>query len=118
MELKALDVFQHLPKTDCQKCGQSTCLAFASELAQRQADMEACPDISTDARRLLARLMEAEQEMVSSAAGAMRTLELKGFLSLFYQAFIVMPLRAIGFLLFTFPWSLPVWFFIAWLIMR
>lgn len=32
-----------LPKTDCQKCGKKTCLAFAIDLAKGKARLEECP---------------------------------------------------------------------------
>lgn len=46
MALKALDIFKLLPKTNCKKCGCPTCLAFAMKLAQKQASLDQCPDVS------------------------------------------------------------------------
>ncbi|MEI6148125.1 MAG: (Fe-S)-binding protein, partial [bacterium] len=46
MALKALDIFKLLPKTNCKKCGSPTCLAFAMKLAQKQASLDQCPDVS------------------------------------------------------------------------
>jgi len=36
MALSGVEIFKHLPKTNCKKCGHPTCLAFAHE-ACRQA---------------------------------------------------------------------------------
>ncbi|MFZ6017765.1 MAG: acetyl-CoA decarbonylase/synthase complex subunit gamma [Nitrospirota bacterium] len=53
MALTGVEIFKLLPKTNCKKCGYPTCLAFAMKLAQRQASLDLCPDISEDARQKL-----------------------------------------------------------------
>jgi acetyl-CoA decarbonylase/synthase complex subunit gamma len=53
MALTGVEIFKLLPKTNCKKCGQPTCLAFAMKLAQRQASLDQCPDVSEDAKKLL-----------------------------------------------------------------
>lgn len=53
MALTGVEIFKLLPKTNCKKCGHPTCLAFAMKLAQRQASLDSCPDISEDAKRIL-----------------------------------------------------------------
>lgn len=53
MALTGVEIFKLLPKTNCKKCGHPTCLAFAMKLAQRQASLDACPDISEDAKKIL-----------------------------------------------------------------
>lgn len=53
MALTGVEIFKLLPKTNCKKCGYPTCLAFAMKLAQRQASLDACPDVSEDAKRIL-----------------------------------------------------------------
>jgi acetyl-CoA decarbonylase/synthase, CODH/ACS complex subunit gamma len=53
MALTGVEIFKLLPKTNCKKCGFPTCLAFAMKLAQRQASLELCPDISNEARQKL-----------------------------------------------------------------
>lgn len=54
MALTGLDIFKLLPKTNCKKCGMPTCLAFAMQLAQKRAQLDACPDISEEAKQTLA----------------------------------------------------------------
>lgn len=54
MALKALDIFKLLPKTNCKKCGCPTCLAFAMKLAQKQANLDQCPDVSEASKAELA----------------------------------------------------------------
>jgi len=53
MALTGVEIFKLLPKTNCKKCGYPTCLAFAMKLAQRQASLESCPDVSEEAKRRL-----------------------------------------------------------------
>ena len=53
MALKALDIFKHLPKTNCGKCGHPTCLAFAMQMAAKKADLDDCPDVTEEARAAL-----------------------------------------------------------------
>src|SRR5512142_1247079 len=53
MALSGVEIFKHLPKTNCKKCGHPTCLAFAMKLAAKQASLDACPDASDDAKKVL-----------------------------------------------------------------
>jgi acetyl-CoA decarbonylase/synthase complex subunit gamma len=53
MALSGVEIFKYLPKTNCKKCGHPTCLAFAMKLAAKQASLDACPDASADAKKLL-----------------------------------------------------------------
>jgi acetyl-CoA decarbonylase/synthase complex subunit gamma len=54
MALTGLDIFKLLPKTNCKKCGMPTCLAFAMQLAQKRAKLDACPEVSEEAKQKLA----------------------------------------------------------------
>jgi acetyl-CoA decarbonylase/synthase, CODH/ACS complex subunit gamma len=53
MALSGVEIFKLLPKTNCKKCGHPTCLAFAMKLAQRQATLDLCPDVSEEAKQVL-----------------------------------------------------------------
>ena len=41
-ELTALEALRLLPGTNCKRCGEAACLAFAMKLVSRQADIGAC----------------------------------------------------------------------------
>ncbi len=41
-ELKALDIFKLLPGTNCKKCGEPSCLAFAVKLVRRDIEITKC----------------------------------------------------------------------------
>lgn len=53
MALTAIDIYKLLPKTNCGECGVPTCLAFAMKLANKQAELSACPYVSEDAKTQL-----------------------------------------------------------------
>ncbi len=115
-----LKIFELLPKTDCQKCGHDTCLVFAAELAQRQTCVEACPNISDDAERVLRKIISAERQMVTLLWGmisGIRKSDVKSALLLFRELFILFPVRLVSLLLFTFPFTYPIFIFALWLAM-
>jgi len=37
--LRPLDVYKHLPGTNCGKCGEINCMAFAAKLIERQVQL-------------------------------------------------------------------------------
>jgi len=43
--LKPMQVYPHLPKTNCGKCGEVSCMAFAVKLIGREVTPEKCPPI-------------------------------------------------------------------------
>ncbi|RKY63474.1 MAG: acetyl-CoA decarbonylase/synthase complex subunit gamma, partial [Candidatus Latescibacterota bacterium] len=53
MALTALEIYKHLPKTNCRECGFPTCLAFAMQLAAKRASLDQCPHVSEEARAAL-----------------------------------------------------------------
>jgi acetyl-CoA decarbonylase/synthase complex subunit gamma len=53
MALTGIEIFKHLPKTNCKDCGFPTCLAFAMKLAAKQASLEDCPHASDEAKAFL-----------------------------------------------------------------
>ncbi len=47
-ELKALDIFKLLPGTNCKKCGELTCLAFAVKLVGRDVEITKCDPLFSE----------------------------------------------------------------------
>lgn len=70
MALTGVEIFKLLPKTNCKKCGQPTCLAFAMKLAQRQASLDQCPDVSEEAKQKLGEASAPPIRPVTLGAGA------------------------------------------------
>jgi len=65
--IKVLDIFKLLPGTNCRKCGEATCMAFAVKLQQDEIPIVKCPPLFTDPfqekrERLLSLLKEAGYE--------------------------------------------------------
>ncbi len=69
MALTGLDIFKLLPKTNCKKCGMPTCLAFAMQLAQKRAKLEACPDVSEEAKQKLAAAAAPPMRKITFGSG-------------------------------------------------
>jgi len=63
-ELKYLDVFRLLPGTNCGKCGQPTCLAFATKLVQQEATIDQCPPLFNE------QFEEKRNKMLETLRGA------------------------------------------------
>ena len=53
MGLTGLDIYKHLPKTNCKECGQPTCIVFASFVIQGVKDAQDCLQITEGKRQLL-----------------------------------------------------------------
>jgi acetyl-CoA decarbonylase/synthase complex subunit gamma len=54
MALSGVEIFKHLPKTNCKKCGFRPAFV-AMKLAAKQASLDACPDASEEAKSFLSR---------------------------------------------------------------
>jgi acetyl-CoA decarbonylase/synthase complex subunit gamma len=60
-----------LPKTNCGECGFPTCLAFAMRLAAGQAELDACPSVSEEAKAKLSEASAPPIRLVSVGTGDM-----------------------------------------------
>ncbi len=70
MALSGIEIFKLLPKSNCKKCGHPTCLAFAMKLAAKQANLDACPDASEEAKKILGEAAAPPIRSVAIGAGA------------------------------------------------
>ena len=69
MALSGLDIYKHLPKTNCKDCGVPTCLAFAMKVAGGQAALQACPHLSAQGQAALSEASAPPQQLVKIGAG-------------------------------------------------
>ena len=69
MPLTGLDIYKHLPRENCKKCGVATCLAFAMKVAAGQAGLDLCPRLDDKARTALAEASAPPQQLVKIGAG-------------------------------------------------
>jgi len=69
-ELKALDIFKLLPGTNCKKCGELTCLAFAVKLVGRDTEITRCDPLFSEKyqekRTVLLEILQAAGYEVSN----------------------------------------------------
>ncbi|MEM1606622.1 MAG: acetyl-CoA decarbonylase/synthase complex subunit gamma [Candidatus Bathyarchaeia archaeon] len=49
-ELSPLDVYMLLPRTNCGKCGEKNCMAFATKVVNREAPIEICTPLIEEER--------------------------------------------------------------------
>ena len=70
-KLTALDIFKLLPGTNCKRCGDLTCLAFAVRLSAEDANIMGCQEIFAapfaDKKKMLLSLLAASGYIVPSA---------------------------------------------------
>jgi acetyl-CoA decarbonylase/synthase complex subunit gamma len=69
MALSGLEIYKLLPRTNCKKCGQPTCLAFAMKLAAKQAELSACPDVTEEAKSKLEAASAPPIRLITIASG-------------------------------------------------
>ncbi len=69
MALTGIEIYKFLPKTNCKECGFPTCLAFAMKLAQGQAELSKCPDVSDEAKQALEAASRPPMKLVTIGAG-------------------------------------------------
>ena len=57
-----MDIYRLLPRTNCRECGYSSCMAYAAQLREGEADLSQCPYLSDDSyaenRKQLLRLLD------------------------------------------------------------
>ena len=55
-KLGPLDIYKHLPKTNCAECGEKTCMAFASQIIERVLTLQDCPYLKGKSMEALIKL--------------------------------------------------------------
>jgi acetyl-CoA decarbonylase/synthase complex subunit gamma len=43
-----MEIYRLLPKTNCAKCGEASCMAFATKLSDKETDLELCTQLAAD----------------------------------------------------------------------
>ena len=54
---KIIEILRRLPQTNCRKCGEATCMVFATRLAEGSLSVEQCPEVSIHQRKDLMNYM-------------------------------------------------------------
>jgi len=75
-EISPIDVYKLLPRTNCQECHESNCMAFATRLVNGELTMNDCPPLFTDehqaARSELGLLLAPPVRAVTFGTGMQR----------------------------------------------
>ena len=69
MALTGLEIYKHLPKTNCKDCGFPTCLAFAMKMAAKQVALEKCPHVTAAGKAALESASRPPIQLVLIGAG-------------------------------------------------
>jgi len=69
MALTGLEIYKHLPKTNCKDCGFPTCLAFAMKMATKQVALDKCPHVTPQAMAALESASRPPIQMVVIGTG-------------------------------------------------
>ncbi|HNR26787.1 MAG TPA: (Fe-S)-binding protein, partial [Methanobacteriaceae archaeon] len=49
MQLTAMDIYKLLPKTNCEDCGEASCMAFATKLSEKETQLDLCTELESEA---------------------------------------------------------------------
>ncbi len=69
-KISAMDIYKHLPQTNCGDCNFPTCMAFAMQVASKQASLDQCPHITEEARQALAEASAPPMKKITIGKGA------------------------------------------------
>jgi acetyl-CoA decarbonylase/synthase complex subunit gamma len=57
LQVTAMEIYRLLPKTNCAKCGEASCMAFATKLSDKETDLELCTQLAADELEKLENLL-------------------------------------------------------------
>jgi acetyl-CoA decarbonylase/synthase, CODH/ACS complex subunit gamma len=57
LQVTAMEIYRLLPKTNCAKCGEASCMAFATKLSDKETDLELCTQLAADEMEKLENLL-------------------------------------------------------------
>lgn len=68
-KLTGIEIYKHLPKTNCGDCNFPTCMAFAMQVAAKKVGLEQCPHVSAEAKAALSEAQAPPMRVVMIGAG-------------------------------------------------
>jgi hypothetical protein len=63
----AIEIYKLLPKTNCGKCGTTSCMGFAAKLSTSQASLDDCKSMAPRAREILKAALSASHKSRGTA---------------------------------------------------
>lgn len=110
MSFRIPRIMELLPKKDdCCNCGHCTCEVYAMELVAGRVTVDACPSITTEARRMLSRVLGSERYTLAGLP-AFPAAQVKEAV----ENVLMLPGRIAGFLIAVFPVLAALWLAIVW----
>jgi acetyl-CoA decarbonylase/synthase complex subunit gamma len=68
-KLTGIEIYKHLPKTNCGDCNVPTCMAFAMQVAAKKVGLEQCPHVSAEAKAALSEAQAPPMRTVTIGTG-------------------------------------------------
>lgn len=68
----ALQIYGHLPKKDCGRCKEKTCMAYAMKLSMGQTLQVDCPPLTKKQRKTIEELIEPSIHAVTIGCSGMQ----------------------------------------------
>ncbi len=68
-KLTGIEIYKHLPKTNCGDCNFPTCMAFAMQVAAKKVGLEQCPHVSAEAKAALSEAQAPPMRTVTIGVG-------------------------------------------------
>jgi acetyl-CoA decarbonylase/synthase complex subunit gamma len=65
-----MEIYRLLPKTNCAKCGEASCMAFATKLSDKETDLELCTQLAADEMEKLENLLAPAVREITVGKGA------------------------------------------------
>ena len=70
MQVTAMEIYRLLPKTNCAKCGEASCMAFATKLSDKETDLELCTQLAADEMEKLENLLAPAVREITIGKGS------------------------------------------------
>jgi acetyl-CoA decarbonylase/synthase complex subunit gamma len=70
LQVTAMEIYRLLPKTNCAKCGEASCMAFATKLSDKETDLELCTQMAADELEKLESLLAPAVREITVGKGA------------------------------------------------
>ena len=70
MQVTAMDIYKLLPKTNCEDCGEASCMAFATKLSEKETQLDLCTELEPEAFAQLEALLAPAVREITIGTGA------------------------------------------------
>jgi len=70
MQVTGMDIYKLLPKTNCEDCGEASCMAFATKLSEKETQLDLCTELEPEAFAQLEALLAPAVREITIGTGA------------------------------------------------